>query len=139
MMSGKFQSQADSDISNRVTDPSRKFVPPFFQTMRCLTQRCIASLPSSLRQMSRVLAVPAHRRPLNSAQAAPMENEDVPELSKRSRVAAAREQLKQDSRTLNDFLGLPSEEAAAAGSCSSSATSPETVSRDEEMHRSVLG
>ena len=105
----------------------------------CFAQRCIASLPSSLRQMSRVLAVPAHRRPLNSAQTAPMESEDVPELPKRSRVAAAREQLKQDSRTLNDFLGLPSEEATATGSCSSSAPSPEAVSRDEEMHRSVLG
>ena len=59
-----------------------------------------------------------------------------------SRIAAVREQLRQDSRTLDDFLGLPARAESDAGpktsSCSSASPAAE-ASREEEMHRSVLG
>ena len=100
-------------------------------------------LASSLRHASRALAVPAHRRPLISAQSAVIEGEiDTSTLPKRSRLAAVREQLKQDSRTLDDFLGLPdgaAEKKQSDGSGCASSSADSGTSREDEMHRSVLG
>jgi hypothetical protein len=113
--------------------------------MRAIACAARPFLAAPLQHASRALAVPAHRRPVVTAQSAAVEGEvDTTILPKKSRVAAVREQLKQDSRTLDDFLGLPSNSAntntqAKSGGCASSSTAESSVSREEEMHRSVLG
>lgn len=128
---------------NEHTQTSRKLDP--FLKMRAFVCAASPLLSYPLRHASRVLAAPAHRRPLASAQSAAVESKvDATILPKKSRVAAVREQLKQDSRTLDDFLGLPSDAAnnnaqAKSGGCSSSSTVESSASREEEMHRSVLG
>ena len=109
-------------------------------------------LASSLRQASMAFSMPAHRRPLVSAPSAALDSSEADAqalLPKRSRIAAVREQLRQDARTLDDFLGLPTEnsgkggtgatDAKSAGSCSSASPAASEASREEEMHRSVLG